>query len=118
MWTNVSDSDKIAFERRVRQVDLEAEHEQHEQHQLDSLVPLSEPSPTGKIFCHLNTHSFFLFHSCCTHSFVHAAHSFVLTQSRKLLTHFFSFGAFAALAKAFAGDEFGQHPRGCGLNSG
>ena len=27
--------------------------------------------------------------------------------------------AFAALAnKAFAGDEFGQNPRGCGLNSG
>ena len=40
------------------------------------------------------------------------------TQSRKLLTCFFSFGAFAALAKAFAGEEFGQTPRGCGLNSG
>ena len=40
------------------------------------------------------------------------------TQSRKLLTYFFSFGAFAALAKAFAGEEFGQNPRGCGLNSG
>jgi hypothetical protein len=41
-----------------------------------------------------------------------------LTQSRKLLTHFFSFGAFAALAKDFAGDEFGQNRRGYGLNSG
>ena len=43
-----------------------------------------------------------------------------LTQSRKLLTHISSFGAFAALvlAKAFAGNEFGQSPRGCGLNSG
>ena len=28
------------------------------------------------------------------------------TQSRNLLTTFFSFGAFAALAKAFAGNEF------------
>jgi hypothetical protein len=55
-WANVSDNDKIAFERRVRQVDLEAEHEQHEQQQLHSLVPLSQPSPTGKIFGHLNTH--------------------------------------------------------------
>jgi hypothetical protein len=58
-WANVSDNDKIAFERRVRQVDLEAEHEQHEQHeqqQLHSLVPLSQPSPTGKIFGQLNTH--------------------------------------------------------------
>ena len=26
--------------------------------------------------------------------------------------------AFAALAKAFVGEEFGQNPRGCGLNSG
>ena len=42
----------------------------------------------------------------------------VLTQSRKLLTYFLSFGAFAALAKAFAGDELGQNPRRCGLNSG
>jgi hypothetical protein len=39
------------------------------------------------------------------------------TQSRKLLTYFFSFGAFAALAKAFAGNEFEQNPHGCGLNS-
>ena len=31
-----------------------------------------------------------------------------LTQSRKLLTYSFSSGAFAALAKDFAGDEFGQ----------
>ena len=39
------------------------------------------------------------------------------TQSRKLLTYFFSFGAFATLAKAFVGDEFGQSPRDYGLNS-
>ena len=50
----------------------------------------------------------------CGHCAVHG----LQTQSRKLLTYFFSFGAFAALAKAFAGDEFGQNPRGCGLNSG
>ena len=55
-WANVSDNDKIAFERRVRQVDLEAEREQHEQQLLHSLVPLSQPSPTGKIFGQLNTH--------------------------------------------------------------
>ena len=42
----------------------------------------------------------------------------VRTQSQNLLTYFFPFGAFAALAKAFAGNEFGQNPRGCGLNSG
>ena len=40
------------------------------------------------------------------------------TQSQNLLTYFFSFGAFAALAKAFVGEEFGQNPRDCGLNSG
>ena len=41
-----------------------------------------------------------------------------LTQSRNLPTYFFSFWAFAALAKAFAGNEFGLNPRGYGLNSG
>ena len=40
------------------------------------------------------------------------------TQSRNLPTYFFSFWAFAALAKAFAGNEFWQNPRGYGLNSG
>ena len=39
------------------------------------------------------------------------------TQSKETLTYFSAFGAFAALAKAFAGNEFGQKPRGCGLNS-
>ena len=33
------------------------------------------------------------------------------TQSRKLLTCCFSFEAFAALAKAFSGNEFEQNPR-------
>ena len=33
-------------------------------------------------------------------------------------TIFFSFGAFATLAKAVAGIEFGQHPRVLGSNSG
>ena len=40
------------------------------------------------------------------------------TQSRNLPTYFFSFGGFAALAKAFAGNESGQNPHGCKLNSG
>ena len=40
------------------------------------------------------------------------------TQSRNFLAYLFSFGAFAALAKAFVGEEFEQNPRGCGLNSG
>ena len=40
------------------------------------------------------------------------------TQSRNLPTYFFSFWASAALAKAFAGNEFGLNPRGYGLNSG
>ena len=42
----------------------------------------------------------------------------VVTQSRNLPTYFFSFWAFAALAKAFAGNEFGLNPRGYRLNSG
>ena len=42
----------------------------------------------------------------------------VMTQSRNLPTYFFSFWASAALAKAFAGNEFGLNPRGYGLNSG
>ena len=37
---------------------------------------------------------------------------------QKALDILFLIWAFAALAKAFAGDEFGQNPRGCGLNSG
>ena len=42
------------------------------------------------------------------------------TQSRNLptCTYFFSFWAFAALAKAFTGNEFGLNPRGYGLDSG
>ena len=40
------------------------------------------------------------------------------TQSRKLLTYFSPSRAFAALAKAFAGNEFEQNPRGCGPNPG
>ena len=42
----------------------------------------------------------------------------LLSQSRNLPTYFFSFGAFAALAEAFARNEFGLNPRGYGLNSG
>ena len=41
-----------------------------------------------------------------------------VTQSRNLPTYFFSFWAFATLAKAFAGNKFGLNPRGYGLNSG
>ena len=41
-----------------------------------------------------------------------------LTHSRKLPIYFLSFVAFAALAKAFAGDKFGQSPRDRGIDSG
>ena len=42
----------------------------------------------------------------------------LMTQSRKLATYLFSFGAFAALAKVFAGNECRQNPRGFGLSAG
>ena len=40
------------------------------------------------------------------------------TQSQNLLTYLFPFWVFAALAKAFDGNEFGQTPRDCGFDSG
>ena len=42
----------------------------------------------------------------------------LMTQSKELLTTFFSFGAFAALVKAFAGNKFRPNPRGCEPSSG
>ena len=61
--------------------------------------------------------STFSFRGATVLTVVPADPAYCETQSRNLATYFFSIWSFAALAKAFAGNEFGLNPRGYGLNS-